>query len=224
MKNISRVKVLVFLAFLLSLMATGTSGLTASSDDDNAGDDNSPEGLISQGDDQLKTFTTRDNAATVQHPPNWIPTGPLQELGPIDIIFTSPGYFYNAEESEGAEIEFIQYEAKSIFSTAKDSLDAETTAAQNDPTATMFQIEQPVECSTYILNGLQACSYIAKFDWQDAAPSTNLAVDALADDGTEYEVYYRADADSFQQFLPIAENMIKSFRTTGNDGTLGLSL
>ena len=42
-----------------------------------------------------------------------------------------------------------------------------------------------------------------------------MAVNSLAPNGTEYEVYYKSEFDSFKHFLPTVEHMIGSFRTTG---------
>ena len=44
-----------------------------------------------------------------------------------------------------------------------------------------------------------------------------MAVNALATDGTEYEVYYKSEFDSFKHFLPTVEYIIGSFRTTGSE-------
>jgi hypothetical protein len=44
-----------------------------------------------------------------------------------------------------------------------------------------------------------------------------MIVDALATDGTKYEVYYNSDFSSFEHFLPTVENMVKSFKATGSE-------
>ena len=48
----------------------------------------------------------------------------------------------------------------------------------------------------------------------EGPPLAIMAVDAVASDGKEYEVYYHSDFKSFKHFLSVAESMIKSFRTT----------
>jgi hypothetical protein len=44
-----------------------------------------------------------------------------------------------------------------------------------------------------------------------------MAVDALAPDGIEYEVYYKASFDLFEDYLPTAEKVIESIQLTGNN-------
>lgn len=75
---------------------------------------------------------------------------------------------------------------------------------------------------------MPACSYIYEIQSTLGSGYPNqaiLAVDALADDGTEYEAYYYASYDLFEHFLPTAESMIKTFQTTGsNTSTSDFSL
>jgi hypothetical protein len=44
-----------------------------------------------------------------------------------------------------------------------------------------------------------------------------MVIGALAPNGTEYQVTYKSDFESFQHFLPTFESMVKSFRTTGSE-------
>jgi hypothetical protein len=212
---------------LAILLGFGTYTAFASSsevddaDDDNSQEEDSPENeqtQQSQGTNQSqitwRTFNDRNNLFTVQYPSNWIPSGVAEadRAGPVDTFFSSPG----ANETTGAEIEFIEWAEPSVFSTPNESLEQEITSLQNDPTVTKFEIERPVECSKYTLNGLPACSYIYELRTADNPSLAVLVVDAIASDGTEYEVYYRSDFNSFEHFLPTGETMIKSFQTTGS--------
>ena len=171
----------------------------------------------SQDDDEptvtWKKFQDRNNLFTVQYPSNWTPSGALQPWGPVDIIFYSPG----ADPDSGADIEFIQYADPSVFRTAQEALEAQINAYQNNPTLTKFEIERPLECSRFTLNGLQACSIIYEVRGPDIGSYAAMEVNSLAPNGTEYYVYYRTAFDSFEHFLPTAENMIESFRTTGSE-------
>jgi len=165
-----------------------------------------------------KNFKSRDNLFTVQYPSNWTPSTvrESERSGPIDIIFTSPG----SNEDKWTEVEFIQYDALSAFNSANESLGSEISGLQNDASLTKFQIERPLECSKYTLNGLQACSYIYEVGSKAEGNFAAAAVDALSGDGTEYEVYYKSTFDSFKQFLPTFEKMLKSFKTTGNNSAI----
>ena len=161
-----------------------------------------------------KKFQDRNNLFTVQYPSNWTPSGVMEPYGPVDMVFLSPG----SSLDSGAEVEFIQYSDPSVFRTAQEALDAEINSLQNDPTLTKFEIERPLECTRYILNGLQACSVIYELRGPDGS-FAGLAVDSLAANGTEYEAYYKAAFNSFEHFLPTVENMIESFQTTGSSPT-----
>jgi hypothetical protein len=172
-----------------------------------AQDDNEP--LVT-----WKEFQDRNTLFTVQYPSNWTPSGVVEPYGPIDMLFLSPG----SNLESGAEVEFIQYSDPSVFRTAQEALGAEINSLQNDPTLTKFEIERPLECTRYTLNGLQACSVIYELTGPDGSFAA-LAVDSVATNGTEYEAYYKASFDSFEHFLPTVENMIESFQTTGSPPT-----
>jgi hypothetical protein len=174
------------------------------------------QGQTLSNESEWKNFKDRENLFTVQYPSDWIPNyaGESDKSGPIDIFFDSPGY--NLADNKGVTIEFIQYESKSAFNSAQESLESEINEHENDKSLTKFEVERPIECSTYSLNGLQACSYIYEISDKERK-SAVIAVDALSNDGTEYESYYLSDFDSFKQFLPTFEKMVKSFKTTEND-------
>jgi hypothetical protein len=172
-----------------------------------------------QGDEQpavsWKTFKDRNNLFTVQYPSNWTVSGLAEAeiAGPIDVLILAPV----TDENDVAEIEFIQYTERSIFNTPQEALESEINSLQNDPTVTKFEIEMPVECSSYNLSGLPACSYIYEVASTDGGNLAVMAVDALAPDGTEYEVYYRASFDLFEDILPTAGKVIESIQLTGNN-------
>jgi hypothetical protein len=161
-----------------------------------------------------KTFKDRNNLFTVQYPPNWTVSdvAEAEREGPIDVLILAPV----TNETDVAEINFIQYTQPSIFNTPQESLESEITTLQNDPTLTKFEIERPVECSSNNLGGLPACSFIYEVASTDGGNLAVMAVDALAPDGTEYEAYYMASFDLFEDLLPTAERVIESFQLTGN--------
>jgi hypothetical protein len=173
----------------------------------------------SQGDEQpavsWKTFKDRNNLFTVQYPSNWTVSGLAEAeiAGPVDVLILAPV----TDENDVAEIEFIQYTERSIFNTPQEALESEINSLQNDPTVTKFEIERPVECSSYNLSGLPACGYIYEVASTDGGNLAVMAVDALAPDGTEYEVYYRASFDLFEDILPTAGKVIESIQLTGNN-------
>lgn len=164
----------------------------------------------------FKSFKDRNNLFTVEYPSGWIPfyTGESSKHGPIDIYFSSPGWTQTIG-SNWAQVSFYQYDWKSAFNSPQEHLEAEITSNKNNPLLTKVQIEQPIECSRYILNGQPACSYIYQLSNKDQSWVT-MAVVSMLSDGTVYETYYKADVDSFKKYFPIAEEMIKTFKTTGD--------
>ena len=219
-KGMIQKNVLVLLAFLLLSASIWTSLAFASSSGSKADIEDEQQSQVT-----WKNFKDRNNLFSVQYPSNWTPTAPAaaDARGPIDSIFYAP-----VSADELAQVEFFQYAQPSVFTTPKESLESEISTNQNDPTTTKFEIERPIECQKYTLNGLQACSYIYETHSTPESGIPNqaiLAVDALADDGTEYETYYYGSYDLFEHFLPVAENMIKTFQTTGsNTSTSDFSL
>lgn len=172
-----------------------------------------------------KNFTDRNNLFSAQYPSNWIPSiiPDPDDFSNFDTAFT----LYGANEDSYAWVEFIQWTAPSAFSTSRDSLESEVSRIQSDPTVNKFEIERPIECSNYEINGIQACSIIYEIS-NDVGSFATLIVGTVAPDGTEYSTYYKGSFDFFERFLPVAENMIKSFRTTstgssGSDSDFSLS-
>jgi hypothetical protein len=162
-----------------------------------------------------KAFKDRSNLFTVQYPSNWTVSGLAEgeSFGPIDVLFLAP----ITDADDVAEVEFIQYAEPSIFSTPQEALESEISSLQNDPNVTKFEIERPVECTSHNLSGLPACSYIYEIASTDGGNLAIMAVDALAPDGKEYEAYYKASFDLFENHLPTAEKIIDSFQLTGNN-------
>jgi hypothetical protein len=205
---------------LALLLGFGTYTAFASSSEDDEENSQNEQTQPSQGNQtsqvSLRTFNDRESLFTVQYPSNWTPSAPAAEQvsGPIDIIFFAPV----SAPDDVAEVEFIQYAQPSVFSTPREALESEISTLQNDPTVTKFEVERPLECEMYTLNGQPACSII----YEIASPDGQLAfmiVDALTNNGTEYETYYRASFNLFNNYLPTAENMIKSFQTTGSNAS-----
>lgn len=181
-------------------------------------DTTSVYGSASQEDDQSQVtweiFKDRNNLFTIQYPSNWAPSGVAESerYGPIDVVFSAPG----SGPDTFAHVEIVQYEQQSPFTTSKQAIESAIGFSQNDPAHTKFEIERAIECSLYTLNGLEACSVIYEARGPEEGNYAGLSVDALAPDGTEYTVFYTASFDVFEHFLPVAENMIKSFQVTAN--------
>ena len=230
------------MAFLLLSASIGTSlAFASSSEDDDDDDDNFQEDDRTQNEQQTqqppqntqqsqsqitwKNFKDRNNLFTVQYPSNWTPGAPAtQEVrGPINTIFFAP-----VRTDKLAQIQFIQYAQPSVFATPQEALKSEINTSQNDPTTTKFEIESPIECSKYTLNGLPACSYIYETQSTPESGYPNqaiLAVDAQLMMAPNMKRITMQVYDLFERFLPVAESMIKTFQTTGsNTSTSDFSL
>lgn len=171
------------------------------------------KGKTPSNDSEWKTFKDRNKLFTIQYPSDWSPgyTGESDKEGPIDVYFDGPGY----SPEKGTEVAVVQYDAKSAFNSAKETLESELGDDKDDPELPGFQILSPIECVKYTLNEIQACSAIYEYK-EGKVPQGVHVVDAVASDGTEYEAYFYSDGPSFKKDHPLFEEMIKTFKTGGN--------
>ena len=169
-----------------------------------------------------KTFKDRSGVFSIEYPSNWAPSGvaATESSGPVDILFIP---LASIAKGSDTQVEFVQYAQPSPFNTARESLESELNALQNDPDVTKFEIERPIECDKYTLSGLPACSVIYEIVTSAGGPLAIMIVDSLESNGTENEVYYRASYDLFESLLPTVEDMIDSFQLTGSNSTNDLS-
>ncbi len=124
----------------------------------------------------------------------------------ISIYFFSPGGY--------ASVELKQFDQLSPFNTAQEAVQAIIDPMANDVTIEKFKIVRPVECSKYTFNGLPACSAIYQFVGEGDKHSTvSMLVQSLGPIGEDFMGWYRGDTKSFNHYLPIAESIIRSFKT-----------
>jgi len=72
-----------------------------------------------------------------------------------------------------------------------------------------------------MINGINACSHIETFkfelpDYREKPLVNQLTIGTIDDDGTEYILIYTAPKKIFDNFLPVVEEMIKSFNVTSS--------
>lgn len=214
--------ILISLSVVLVLTSLNTHLAFASNqEEDEDGQDNSDSQneTTQQSKVTWKTYSDGKGLTTVKYPSNWVPTNVLESLlGPVDLRFSYPD-----DNTSKAEVDVVQYAEPSVFKptdehiyTLNEPLYWEISGNANLSTVTKFEIEQPIECQKFTLNGLPACSVI--YEIHDLATSPKelvvLAVSAVDPDGTEFRAHYTASFDLFKHFLPTAEYMIKSFQTT----------
>lgn len=164
-----------------------------------------------------KTFKEKNGVFTIQYPSNWSPLK-LDEEGEEEgySSLINVGFGHEGKGTSFAVIN-LYAEAESLFTNVTDKIDSSSAVKQNYQ---KYKVIQPVECGKYTIDGLGACSQIEEFrlelEGNTAKPLVNqLTIGAIDDDGTEYLFLYTASQKQFDDFLPVAADMIKSFDATG---------
>lgn len=156
-----------------------------------------------------KMSKDKNGIFTVKYPSNWSPIKPTTESpAPIDI------YFFHAER--GSFVTLTLFADESILSNNIDLMDSYLAYDQSEQ---KYRLIQPTECEKYMINTIKVCSAIDTFRLTtvDSKPMiTQLIIGGIDSEGVEYGVTYRATPDLFDDFLPVAEEMIGSFNITGN--------
>lgn len=152
-----------------------------------------------------KTFEEKDDLFTIKYPSDWFPDKGNDATGLINMYF--------AYQGKGSSFAILNiYGAESLFTNVSDKIDSSSVAKQD---LDDYKIVQSLECGKYKIDGMVACSLIESYrlemdEYPD--PLVNLlTVGAIGEDGIEYLIGYQATAKQFDDFLPVAEEMIKSF-------------
>jgi len=160
-----------------------------------------------------KTFKEKNGLFTIKYPSNWIP----QKMGEYEgVEITSPiamNFIYSSSGSSGAIITISADE--SIYTNVTDSIDSIYAYGQS---LSKYKLLESMECGKYMINGINACSTVLSYKNVElpGKPIVNeLDVVTIDEDGVQYLIAYIATKDSFDDFLPVAQEMIKSFNVTG---------
>jgi hypothetical protein len=161
-----------------------------------------------------KTFNEKNGLFTIKYPSNWIP----QKMGEYEgVVITSPiamNFIYSGSGSSGAIITITADE--SIYTNVTDSIDSIYAYGQS---LSKYKLLEPMECGKYMINGINACSTVLSYKnvGLPGKPIVNeLDVVTIDEDGVQYVIGYIATKDSFDDLLPVAQEMIKSFNVTGS--------
>jgi len=161
-----------------------------------------------------KTFKEKNDLYTIKYPSNWVPTK-VEEYEGTEL--TSPinmNFIYSGGGSKFASIGISGDE--SIFTNATDIVDSVYAVAQSFPG---YKLVQPMECGTYTINKVNACSTIISYKNTDlpGKPMVNeLDIVAIDENGIQYVIYYGATKKIFDEFLPVVGEMVTSFSVTGD--------
>ena len=107
----------------------------------------------------------------------------------------------------------------SSFTNIKDLLDSFSAQKQ---TLDKYKMVQSIECEKYAINEKVACSHVETFKFDIPVISTKpivnqLTVATISEKGIHYTIIYTAPKKIFDDLLPVAEGMIKSFNITGTN-------
>lgn len=161
--------------------------------------------------DQMKwkTFKEKNGLFTIKYPSNWSPSKPSSKTSaPIDIYFLHP--------EGGSFVTLSIFADESILSNNIDLMDSYLAYDQSEQ---KYRLIQPTECKKYMVNTVKVCSAIDTFRLTTVTSKpmiTQLLIGGIDSQGVEYGITYRATTELFDDFLPIAEEMIGSFNVTGS--------
>jgi hypothetical protein len=154
-----------------------------------------------------KTFKEKDGLFTMKYPSNWFPSKSTDDEYSylLDMYFTYSG----GGRSDVAGVSILAYE--SVYTNISDSMDT-----FSESLGSKFKEIQPMECTKYVIKGLEACSIITSYKAKDLpGDPTIMEMDvAIIDEhGVQYMFIYGTTKNLFDDFLPVAEEMIKSFES-----------
>jgi len=176
-------------------------------------------GVYAADEVKWKTFKEKNGLYTIKYPSNWIPQK-VDELKGYEITSPINMYFvYSGSGSSGAIISITADE--SIFTNAIDSVDSIYAYAQSLPS---YKLVQPMECEKYVLKEAQTCSTIISYKNTELPGKpivSELDIVTIDEDGVEYVMAYIATKGLFDDFIPVVEEMVKSFSVTGDILSIG---
>lgn len=154
-----------------------------------------------------KTFKEKSGFFTIKYPSNWLLGKYYEDLSaPINMYF-----LYQGKGSSYAQLTI--YSEESLFSNITELVETQLTFLNNEN----YEMLQPTQCGKYIIKNISACDVFVTFEGlaTEGKPTIKeLIIGALDDQGFEYIIEYYGTEDLYDHFLPVAEEMIKSFNIT----------
>lgn len=161
-----------------------------------------------------KTFKEKNGLYTIKYPSNWIPQK-IDEYEGVEV--NSPiamNFIYSGSGTSGALITISADE--SILTNTTDLIDSIYAYADS---LSNYKLVEPMECGKYMINRINACSTVLSFKNTElpGKPMVNeLDIVTIDEDGVQYIIGYTATKDLYDDFLPVVEEMVKSFSVTGS--------
>lgn len=149
-----------------------------------------------------KTFNETDGLFSIQIPSNWFPERipESEKLAPIDYLFR-----YADKGDSFVWLELLI--SNSQYYEARDAAEAYISGySQYDD----FQVLEPVECNTYMLNNVPACSFLTSFKLEGEEQRSVLSLISITSEGIQNEVVFVASSDVYDAFFPVGNFIINS--------------
>lgn len=154
-----------------------------------------------------KIFKEKNGFFTIKYPSNWSLGKYYEDLSsPINMYF-----LYQGKGSSYAQLTI--YAEESLFSNITELVETQLTYLNNEN----YRVLQPTQCGKYMIKNISACDVFVTFEGlaTEGKPTIKeLIIGALDDQGLEFIVEYYGTEDLYDHFLPVAEEMIKSFNIT----------
>ncbi|HJR84246.1 MAG TPA: hypothetical protein VJ772_02645 [Nitrososphaeraceae archaeon] len=160
-----------------------------------------------------KVFNEKNGHFTIKYPSNWIPYRYVEgSLAPVNIYFS-----YSGGDSSFAQL--LLFGEESIYSNASDLVDSNYVYLQTEQD---YEVLQPTQCGKYTIKNITACNAIVTYrdvELEGKPKLKELIVGTLDDQGMEYVITYYVTTDLYDHYLPVAEEMIRSFNITSSSSS-----
>lgn len=160
-----------------------------------------------------KVFKEKNGYFTIKYPSNWIPYRYVEgSLAPVNIYFS-----YSGGDSSFAQL--LLFGEETIYSNASDLVDSNYVYLQTEQN---YEVLQPTQCGKYTIKNITACDAIVTYrdvELEGKPKLKELIVGTLDDQGMEYVITYYVTTDLYDHYLPVAEEMIRSFNLTSSSSS-----
>lgn len=148
------------------------------------------------------TFEEKEGLFKIQIPSNWNASelSEAEALAPIDYMFR-----YNDKGDAFAWVELMISEP--LYSNASAAAESYVSYYQqfND-----FNLTKPIDCNTYTLNDVPACSVLSSQQLEGEQRRNVLDIVSISPDGIQTDVVFITSNNIYEPFLPVGEFIINS--------------
>jgi hypothetical protein len=169
-----------------------------------------------------KTFRDSAGSFSIQYPSKWEATTPTDPEGLIDVEFWYYGDASNMPDTDAMVALVVS--PNSEFLTTQDMIKNDQLAIESS--GVNFRLEQGTECNEYVINQVQGCSLISSLSFPEQKYGRNVLIVSAVDNSTgiQYSMILSASEDVFEQFKPVFNHMVNSFKLNSSALTFDDSL